>query len=458
MNSKTCFLLSLVLASTQSLVRADDARWKKCDDAGWLHAREGRLPKAREMLDAALKDAEGFGKSDPRLGLTLAHQAWLSLREGKPVDAMALAGRAREILDNPSEKETSEEARGVNVLAMLAQEQKKNAEAEKLFKRALAIEEKRQGRNDPIVAQVISNLGTLYQSDGRYAEAEKAFQRALDIRQTAFGNNADTAVSLSQLGALAHERGRSAEAEPFLKKALEIRQKELPADHPDLVLSQNNLATLYADRGKYAEAEPLFRKALEARERTLGPDHLKVAAISYNLARMYKDEAKADKEHAKVRLERAALYGDRALKIREKSAKDSLELAASQELMARIQAARVQAGIDKSMNEAAVDYLKSALAIREKAQGRDHRDVGITALQLANTLRDRDKPKDAEPYYKQALALAEKYYGNEHSNVAAVLEDYAVLLDKMKDRSAQQLRDRAKDIRAKAAKKTAATK
>jgi tetratricopeptide (TPR) repeat protein len=340
---------------------------------------------------------------------------------------------------------------------MLAQEQKKNADAEKLFKRSQAIEEKRQGRDHPIVAQVVSNLGTLYQSQGRYAEAEKAFQRALDIRQTAFGsNNTDTAVSLSQLGALAHERGRSAEAESLLKKALEIRQKALSADHPDLVLSQNNLATLYAERGKYADAELLFHKALESRERTLGPNDLKVAAVLYNLARMYKDQAKADK-NPKGNLERAAADGQRALTIRKESAPGSLELAASQELMARVHAARLQAGIDKTMNEAAVDYLKSALAIREKVQGRDHRDLGITAHQLGNALRDRDKPKDAEPYYKQALALAEKYYGTQHVNVAAVLEDYASLLEKTKDPSAQRLRDRAKEIRAKSAKKAAAT-
>jgi tetratricopeptide (TPR) repeat protein len=441
--SSITFLLVLVLASTAGRAHADDADWKRFNDAGWVAVQDGRIKDAEKLLEEAVKEGERLGRDDPRLGLSLAQLAWLRMQEKKPAEAAELAGRALTLFDKPSDRDTPEEARALNVLARLAQEQKKNAEAEALYKRALAVEEKVSGREHAGVAQLLSNLGVLYQSQGRYEEAESAFQRALAIRQKAFGSSSvQAAVSLSQLGILAHDRHHDKEAEPLLRKALEIRQKALPVDDPDMVLSLNNLATLYADQGRYKEAEPLLREALAARERTLGRDHLKVAAVLYNLASLYKDQHK---------YKLAASNADRALKIRESKAPDSLELAATYELMARI-----QAGMDKTMNATAVTELKRALEIRKKVQGDDHRDVAVTTHLLANAYRDVGNYPAAEDDYKRARALAEKCYGKSHVGVAKVLEDYAALLVKMKDRASEatRLRDEAKKIREKAEKKS----
>ena len=50
--------------------------------------------------------------------------------------------------------------------------QGKYAEAEPLFKRALAIREKALGKDHPDVATSLNNLALLYDSQGKYAEAE----------------------------------------------------------------------------------------------------------------------------------------------------------------------------------------------------------------------------------------------------------------------------------------------
>jgi tetratricopeptide (TPR) repeat protein len=55
------------------------------------------------------------------------------------------------------------------------------AEAEPLFKRALAIREKALGPDHPDVAWSLNSLGAFYADEGQYAKAEPIYQRALAI-------------------------------------------------------------------------------------------------------------------------------------------------------------------------------------------------------------------------------------------------------------------------------------
>ena len=53
------------------------------------------------------------------------------------------------------------------------------ADAEPLYKRALAIFEKALGPDHPSVASALNNLADLYSAQGRYADAEPLYKRAL---------------------------------------------------------------------------------------------------------------------------------------------------------------------------------------------------------------------------------------------------------------------------------------
>ena len=92
------------------------------------------------------------------------------------------------------------------------------ADAESLYKRALAIFEKALGLGHPSVASALNNLASLYNEEARYADTE-----------------------------------------PLYKRALAIREKALGPDHPDVAQSLNNLAGLYRNQGRYAEALPLVQ-------------------------------------------------------------------------------------------------------------------------------------------------------------------------------------------------------
>jgi tetratricopeptide (TPR) repeat protein len=73
-------------------------------------------------------------------------------------------------------------ATSLNSLAELYHFQGQYAQAEPLFKRALAINEKALGPGHPNLATTLDNLADLYTKTGRKDEANRLFDRAARIR------------------------------------------------------------------------------------------------------------------------------------------------------------------------------------------------------------------------------------------------------------------------------------
>ena len=66
-----------------------------------------------------------------------------------------------------------------------------------------------------------------------------------------------------------------------------------------------------------------------------------------------------------------------------------------------------------------------ALAIREKALGASHPDVGQTLNNLANVYRDQGKYAEAEGLFKRALMIREQALGPNHPDVTATRHNLA---------------------------------
>jgi tetratricopeptide (TPR) repeat protein len=181
----------------------------------------------------------------------------------------------------------------LNNLALTLDAQARYSEAEPLYQRALAIDEKALGPNHPNVATNLNNLAALYKEQGKYSEAEALYQRALAIDEKAFGpNHPNVATNLNNLAALYRAQGKYSEAEALYQRALAIDEKALGPNHPNVAANLNNLATLYYGQGKYSEAEPLYQRALAIYEKALGPNHADVAGGLNNLAALYDAQGK----------------------------------------------------------------------------------------------------------------------------------------------------------------------
>jgi tetratricopeptide (TPR) repeat protein len=111
---------------------------------------------------------------------------------------------------------------------MAAIEDGQFAEAERLLKRALAIQEKASGPEHLYTADRLDDLAKLYKVQENYAVAERLLKRALAIREKALGaEDMGTAKSLYNLAELYHFQEKYAAAEPLYKRALAIQQKQL---------------------------------------------------------------------------------------------------------------------------------------------------------------------------------------------------------------------------------------
>ena len=112
-------------------------------------------------------------------------------------------------------------------------------------------------------------MAALYRRQGRYAQAELLYERALAIQEKALGpEHAHVAASLINLALLYCRQRRWAQAAPLYERALAIREKALGPDHPDMPTLLQNYALLLRAAGRPLEAAPL-----EARTRPIWAKH-----------------------------------------------------------------------------------------------------------------------------------------------------------------------------------------
>ena len=288
------------------------------------------------------------------------------------------------------------------------------AQAEPLYRRALAVCEKNLGPNHSHVASALNNLAQLLKATSRLAEAEPLMRRALAIDEESFGpGHPQVATALNNLAALLQATNRLAEAEPLMRRALAIDEESFGSGHPAVARDLNNLATLLQDTNRLAEAEPLKRRALAIDEESFGPGHPNVAIDLNNLAQLLQ---------ATNRLAEAEPLMRRALAIDEESfgpghpnvAIDLNNLAHLLQATNRLAEAE--------------PLMRRALAIDEASFGADHPNVARDLNNLAQLLKATNRLAEAEPLMRRALAIFEASLPDHHPWVQGVRENLEALL------------------------------
>ncbi|CAM9305418.1 unnamed protein product [Ectocarpus fasciculatus] len=331
--------------------------------------------------------------------------------------------------------------------------QGKYAEAEPLYRRSLAVDEKVCGPDHPQVAIDLTNLAGVLEAQGEYAEAKSLFERSQAIREKVLGlEHPDVATTLNNRAGVCVEpgppsvchtvqlpggvvgcgfsvktvspkyiylsftvtfQGKYEEAEPLYVRSLVIFEKIYGPDHPVFALGLSNQAGLLESQGKYEEAEPLYVRSLAIREKSFGPDHPEVATVLINWAEFLRSQG---------RYEEAEPVYIRSLAIDEKVyGPDHPEVARGLDNWAGLLVAQGK------YEEAEPLHVRS-LAIRECVYGPDHPVIAIGLNNLAGLLESQGKYEDAEPLFVRSLAISEKVYGPDHPDVAISLNNRAALL------------------------------
>eukprot|EP00903_Cladosiphon_okamuranus_P007060 g6863.t1 len=108
--------------------------------------------------------------------------------------------------------------------------------------------------------------GRLLELMGKYDEADSLYQRALAIDEK-----------------LLRTQGKYAEAEPLYERCQAIKEKVLGPEHPSLATTLNNRAVSLYDQENYREAILLLQRALAIRTNKLGKTHPDTVGTRNNL-------------------------------------------------------------------------------------------------------------------------------------------------------------------------------
>ncbi|MEO8049361.1 MAG: tetratricopeptide repeat protein [Acidobacteriota bacterium] len=277
---------------------------------GKMLEAQGDVREAEKWFHRALDIRERlFGKNDPvvadtRVGLALVYRRESRLAEAANLNLSAIAVYQ-------AQHGSKNLPVALNNLGRIRTEQQRPKEAERLFRKAIALWEQQLGPTHPSVAAGLTSLGLVLCSRRKFSEAEPILRRARDIDRESFAaNHPRVANDLDNLAVLALDRKRYAEAEDLLQEARAILEKRLPG-HPETGKVLARLAQVYHREAKLAESETLYRRALRILEQGWGPENpLLLAPLEDYSAVLrskqnYAEAARIDAQAMKIRVKQA---------------------------------------------------------------------------------------------------------------------------------------------------------
>jgi tetratricopeptide (TPR) repeat protein len=428
---KKLWLPLLVVLSGMNLADAEEPPYKRVlqgDDA----KKAAALTQRTDELWAAGKFAEAVAPAEEELALRRRLQG-----EGhwQVADAARQVEGLRKVAALPAEKRAAlVQAHDMEGKAEALYGRGKYAEAEPLFRKALAIWEETLGRRHQQTLLLYYNLAINLRRQGRFEEAERLSRKALaDCEQVLGPRHPDTARSYNNLASSLDAQGQSKEAEPLFRKALAIQQQVLGGRHPDTADSCMNLAGNLQHLGRAKEAEPLLRQALAAWEEVHGPRHPSTAVGYNNLAMNLDAQGRAPEAepfHRKALAVFEAVLGPR----HPETASSYNNLALNLQEQGRFQDAE--------------PLYRQALAVCEEALGPRHPNTAFCYNNLARNLQAQGRAQEAEPLFRKALATFKEALGPRHPFTAQVYDNLAQsLLDRGRATEAEPLLRQALAIR-----------
>jgi len=345
-------------------------------DAGELRREPLVEAAVRQAVGATYRDLGDYGPAEANLRAALD---------------------ARRRLRGESDPEVADSLHG---LAQLLLMRGKPAEAETLFRQALAI---RRRKGTPS-AELSASLNWLAESlddqisqapdPSKAAEAEALFREALDVgRRSSSEGDAETARAMHDLALHLHAQGKTSEAEPLFLSSLALRRRVLGENHPDVASTLYYLALLQKDVGKRGDAIRSLQEAVDIWRRVLGDDHPFLAASLATQGAMLRDEGRLAEAESALK---AALSIQRRT-----SPQGDPQLGGSLYNLAKL----LQA---EGRPAEAETPAREALEILRKALPPEHPMLAAVMAGLGSILTDDGRPAEAEPLLRQALAIDEK--------------------------------------------------
>jgi tetratricopeptide (TPR) repeat protein len=194
-----------------------------------------------------------------------------------PYLAEAVAAQKRDAEAEALFAMCADRARCLSRLAESAERRGNLPEAIRRYRAALAAEPTGVRRND---------LAQALQAAGEPKEAERLFRQALAEQDKSLGaQHPETASTLNNLASLLTTLDRYAEAEPLQRRALSIMERTLGPRHLRTGLAASNLADILGALAKPSEARRRYAQALAIFREALPPGHRWIIEAEQALAK-----------------------------------------------------------------------------------------------------------------------------------------------------------------------------
>jgi CHAT domain-containing protein len=287
LGSKGTWMALLVFIAAGRVTAADTNEiaqlQKRCVE---LIVNQFKLAEAKPVVEKLLAlTLEQRGEYHQDTVVALHQTAFLAQQDGRYAEAERIWEKSLAIQEKLPTKDAEWFSRTLHMLAGAAQEQFDFPRAENLLQRALEIREKALGPDHPETANVVRTLARLSKQIGNFAQAELLFLRAVSAFERA-GRHYESglAETLAWLGHLYLDLGDFDKAEPLLVRALKLNEAVLGPEHPRTINSLNGLASIRRYQGNLTEAEALFQRSLRLREKLNGPDDVGLCWPLHHLA------------------------------------------------------------------------------------------------------------------------------------------------------------------------------
>jgi eukaryotic-like serine/threonine-protein kinase len=176
----------------------------------------------------------------------------------------------------------------VNLARLRHRFERKPAEAEVLYREALALARRWYPSGHPDVATCLSELAAALRDIGRLEEAEAVATESLGMwRQRYAPNHREVIVATQRLASILVERGNATEAERLLREALAASHTSMGDGHPLTLTAQADLASFLQKQGRMREAVAVSEAALDAARRKFGEKDVYVARAWASLGQLH---------------------------------------------------------------------------------------------------------------------------------------------------------------------------
>jgi serine/threonine protein kinase/tetratricopeptide (TPR) repeat protein len=151
----------------------------------------------------------------------------------------------------------------LNSLAVLARDEGRLEDAERLYREAIDLRLSVDPRPNPNIAVGLSNLGRLLLTLGRLDEAKETLERSLRMHVELFGEDHYTVAFPSMsLGEVLGRLGEPERAIELCARAVTLIEAQFGADNPTYISALTRWAQALESAGRHDEAEPAFRRGL----------------------------------------------------------------------------------------------------------------------------------------------------------------------------------------------------